>query len=293
MSDLNGQSTEQSTITAKAKAARKQSQILLLVVVALLIGVSFFTWKKTWFGGDLNDTQIGEYLNHTDKVRDIQHALNILEKRIEENDPEVKRWYPQIIAQSTSPQSEVRLMAAWVMGQDNKSEEFHTALLTLVNDPVPLVRRNAALGLVRFNDQRGRPELVAMLHPYDIKAPAAGMITTAFQNGDTAGIGVLVASIRQENGPDVEIRSPMKGDVRSLLKEGTKVAVGDLVLQLGPDQETVASALTGLTLIGDADNVPDVEHYVTGEPNMPKRIKDQAARTADALRNRQPKPLTN
>ena len=293
MTDSTNESTESATISAKAKAARRQSQIFLLGIVALLIGVAFFTWKKTWFGGDLNDAQVGEYLNHTDKVRDIQHALNVLEKRIEENDSEVKRWYPQIIAQSASPHPEVRLMAAWVMGQDNKSPEFHDTLVTLLGDTAPLVRRNAALGLVRFNDLRAKPELVSMLHPYDIKAPAAGMITTAFQNGDTAGIGVLLASIRQENGADAEIRSPMKGDVRSLLKEGTKVNAGDTIMQLGPDQETVANALTGLTLIGDSDNVPDVEHYVTGEPNMPKRIKEQAARTADALRNRQPKPLTN
>jgi hypothetical protein len=293
VTDPTSQSPDQAALSARAKAARRQSQIILLVVVALLIGVSFFTWKKTWFGGDLNDSQITEYLGHKDKIRDIQHALNVLEKRIEDNDPDVKRWYPQIIVQSSNPQPEVRLMAAWVMGQDNKSEEFHAALLPLLNDPTPLVRRNAALGLVRFNDPRAKPELVAMLHPYDVKAPVAGRVTTAFRNGDTAGVGVLLASIRQENGSDAEIRSPMKGDIRSLLSEGTKVAAGDVVLSLGPDQAAVSSALTALALIGDSDNVPDVEHIVTGEPNMSKSIKDLAARTADALRNRQPKAIAN
>ena len=42
------------------------------------------------------------------------------------------------------------------MGQDNKSEEFHQALLSLLNDNDPLVRRNAALQLVRFGDGSGK-----------------------------------------------------------------------------------------------------------------------------------------
>ena len=36
------------------------------------------------------------------------------------------------------------------------------------------MRRNAALALVRFNDSSGRAELVAMLQPYEVKAPVAG-----------------------------------------------------------------------------------------------------------------------
>jgi hypothetical protein len=293
VSDQNGQPTEQLTITARAKAARRQAQIFLLVVVALLIGVTFYMWQRAWMGGELNDNQIGEYLSRPDKPRDIQHALSALEKKIEENNPVVKKWYPQIIAQSKNPHSEIRSMAAWVMGQDNKSEEFHTTLVSLINDPEPLVRRNAALGLVRFKDERAKPELVAMLHVYDIKSPASGLVTTAYKNGDNAGFGVLLVSIRQEDGSIAEIRSPMKGEIRSLLSEGSKVATNDVVLQLAPDKEMVLNALTGLTLIGDADNVPDVEHYISGEPNVSKDIKDQAARTADALRNRQPKPIAN
>ena len=43
-----------------------------------------------------------------------------------------------------------------------------------LHDEQPLVRRNAALALVRFNDNSGRAELIATLKPYVLKAPADG-----------------------------------------------------------------------------------------------------------------------
>jgi vesicle coat complex subunit len=46
------------------------------------------------------------------------------------------------------------------MGFDNTSQEFHNALLKLLHDQEPIVRRNAALALVRFNDNSGREELL-------------------------------------------------------------------------------------------------------------------------------------
>ena len=62
-------------------------------------------------------------------AREIQHALAQLETRIEARDPRVKQWYPQIVALATDPVDEIRVTDAWVMGQDNTSEEFHRALL--------------------------------------------------------------------------------------------------------------------------------------------------------------------
>src|SRR6267154_1974511 len=60
------------------------------------------------------------------------------------------------------------------MGQDNKSEEFHQALQSLLSDNDPLVRRNAALQLVRFGDGSGRPELRSMLQSFEAKSAIAG-----------------------------------------------------------------------------------------------------------------------
>ncbi len=42
----------------------------------------------------------------------------------------------------------------------------------MLNDSQPLVRRNAALGLVRFKDERGHTELLAMLRPTQFKRRA-------------------------------------------------------------------------------------------------------------------------
>ena len=45
---------------------------------------------------------------------------------------------------------------AWLMGADSASEDFYNALEKLLLDAEPIVRRNAALALVRFNDASGR-----------------------------------------------------------------------------------------------------------------------------------------
>ena len=69
-------------------------------------------------------------------------------------------FYPDVVAASQHNQAEVRMTAAWVMGQDNAYEDFHSALRPLLQDPNAGVRHNAALGLVRFGDSSGRPELI-------------------------------------------------------------------------------------------------------------------------------------
>ena len=60
--------------------------------------------------------------------------------------------------QASSPNLELRQTAAWLMGQDRNYAPFHEALLRLVHDPEPMVRRNAALGLAAFGDPAARPE---------------------------------------------------------------------------------------------------------------------------------------
>src|SRR5882724_4540615 len=155
VTDPNNQPTEQTDFSTQAKAARRRSTIPLLIVVALLIGVAYFTWHGTWYGRQLSDQEIQQYLSDPNKPNHVQHALSVLEARIEAKDPTAKQWYPKIIAQADSPQPEIRLWAAWVMGQDNKSEEFHQTLLRLLKDSYTQVRRNAAVQLVRFNDPSG------------------------------------------------------------------------------------------------------------------------------------------
>ena len=67
----------------------------------------------------------------------------------------MSRWYPQVVEQAASPNLEIRQTAAWIMGQDHNYAPFHEALLKLLHDPEPMVRRNAALGLAGFGDSGG------------------------------------------------------------------------------------------------------------------------------------------
>lgn len=182
--------------------AKRPSNIWLIIVAALFIIVPFLTWYFTWFGRSLSDEKIVEYLADEKHPRNIQHALTQIEARMEKNDPAVKKFYPRIVELAKSPSGEVRKTVAWVMGQDNKSEEFHRALLSLLSDGEPLVRRNAALQLVRFTDANGkpdgsgRPELRAMLQPFEVKSPINGTIVSILPVGSNLRAGALLARIR-------------------------------------------------------------------------------------------------
>src|SRR5437870_13552209 len=117
----------------------------LIILATLFVVVPFLTWYGTWFGRKLSDDDIARYLADNQNPRHIQHALSLIEARIEGGDPSAKKFYPQVIAQSKNPIGEVRKTTAWVMGQDYTSEDFHHALLDLLKDGEPLVRWNAAL----------------------------------------------------------------------------------------------------------------------------------------------------
>src|SRR5437879_10717308 len=158
--------------------SRQRSTWPLIIIAALFIIVPFLTWYLTWFGRALSDEDVASYLADEKSPRHMQHALSQVAERIERHDPQTKKFYPQVIALSKNPIAEIRKTTAWVMGQDNSSEEFHQALLSLLNDSDPLVRRNAALQLVRFGAANGRPELRAMLEPFEVRSPVRGTVIT-------------------------------------------------------------------------------------------------------------------
>ncbi|MCZ6768526.1 MAG: HEAT repeat domain-containing protein [Acidobacteria bacterium] len=133
-----------------------------LVLVACVV-IPFLSWQGTWFGRPLDDETLTQYLADQTKSRRVQHALAQIAERMERGDPEVAQWYEMVAQLSEHPGSEVRVTAAWLMGHDSTSELFHKALLQMVHDEEVLVRRNAALALVRFGDDKGLNELRAML----------------------------------------------------------------------------------------------------------------------------------
>src|SRR5437588_5313845 len=117
----------------------RRASLPLIIVAALFIIVPFLTWYGTWFGRDLSDEDIAKYLVDEQNPRHIQHALLQVEEKIERGDESAKKFYPQIVSSSKSSHAEIRKTAAWVMGQDNKSEEFHLALVDLLKDSETLV----------------------------------------------------------------------------------------------------------------------------------------------------------
>ena len=139
-----------------------QTALVLLALVACVV-VPFLFWQGTWFGRPLQDDELTQFLTDTDNSRRVQHGLSQIAERMERGDPKISQWYEIVAQLSEHPGPQVRVTAAWVMGQDSTSELFHNALLDMLHDDEVLVRRNSALSLVRFGDGEGLNELRAML----------------------------------------------------------------------------------------------------------------------------------
>jgi biotin carboxyl carrier protein len=269
-----------------AAKQRRPSNFWLIIVAALFILVPFLTWYFTWFGRGLSDQDIASYLADEKNPRHIQHALLQVEEKIEHGDPAAKKFYPQIIAASKNSVPEVRKTAAWVMGQDNQSNEFHSGLLELLKDDDPLVRRNAALQLVRFGDAAGRPELRAMLQPFEVKSSMTGTVVSLLPQSSTIRAGAMMARIRNGSGNVQEFRSPLDGKISTLVvKEGDPVTVNQTIAWLALDHATVLDALRALAYVGTKDDLPLIDSYTQVDASA--ESAQQAWATVKAIRSRQ------
>jgi pyruvate/2-oxoglutarate dehydrogenase complex dihydrolipoamide acyltransferase (E2) component len=171
------------------------------------------------------------------------------------------------------------------MGFDNQSAEFHEALKKLVRDPEPLVRRNAALALVRFNDNSGSRELVEILRLYHVRAPAGGIITSTLREGAEVARGTLLARIQQSEGKVLEVRSPLPGRINQIVKaNGAQVSADDEVLNLNSDEASVWEALRALTFVGSKEDLAIVQQHAYASDS--RRVREQASLTAKAIEAR-------
>ena len=281
----NLESPDASVVTPAVKRVRASGPILILAI--LFVVASFLTWYFTWFGRDLSDSDISKFLLDEKHPRHVQHALLQIQQRIERRDPAAKQWYPQIITLAGSPETEFRLTVAWLMGADNTSEEFHNTLKKLLADPEAIVRRNAALALVRFNDTGGRSELLAILQPLTVTAPATGALQSSLSSGAQISRGALLGRILQPNNEVVEIRSPLIGKVdRLLVANGANLVKGDAVLTMKSDEQSVWEALRALSVVGQPEDVGLIESYASGAEPVSERLKQQASLTANAIKHR-------
>lgn len=274
---------ETSPNRAGRRRSRPRAYLLISIFALLLVLFPFLFWYETWMGRKLSDAQIGEYLADRAKPRHAQHALAQIQKRMDRGDPAVKRWYPQVVQFAASPRIELRQTAAWIMGQDHTYAPFHEALLQLLADPQPMVCRNAALGLSNFGDPASRPQLLAMLRPYTIVSPAAGVVRYRLKLGEYVNPGTLVAHVG-----GVDVRSPLPGEVRELSRrEGSAAGAGDPLVEISADKEHAWEALRALWTVGTKGDLEDIQRYTHGVPGMPEKLQEQALLTMQAIQVRQ------
>lgn len=273
--------------TDAAHATRRRTPWGLVVVALLFVVVPFLAWYATWFGRPLTDGQIEQYLNESDKPRHVQHALSEIEKRIAAGDADARRWYPRVAALADSPEKEVRLTAAWVMGADPRAAEFREKLARLAGDPEPVVRRNAALSLVGFGDERARPVLREMLKPFTVRATAEGTSLTALTEGSQVRRESLLVRAKTNAGEVFEARSPLDGKIdKAFVREGQRFGEGAELFVIAPDPVAVGDALEGLKRLGVEEDLAEVERYARGAEGMPEYIKNRAAQAAEAIKRR-------
>jgi biotin carboxyl carrier protein len=268
-----------------------RNRLLFFTTGWLIVLMPFLFWWNTWFGRQLSDKQLGEYLQDDKKPRHIQHALVQIGERVARHDTNVTRWYPDVVRLASYPIEEVRNTDAWVMGQDVTSKDaadagFHASLLKMLGDSSIVVRGNAALSLVRFGDSTGRPEIVALLQPAKVAAPSAGKITDSSALGTPIHQGGIIAKIESE-GKVVEVRSPINGRLRELsVLPGQTVAAGDQIASLDPGTDQVWEALRALYLIGRPEDIPAIQPYERELPEVPDHVRQQAVATEQAIRER-------
>ena len=280
--------TEAAPGSPRAKRPRMsfRTRLLFFGIAWLIVLMPFLFWWSTWFGRQLSDAKLNEYLHDTSKPRHIQHALVQLSERMSRHDPVAKKYYPDMIALATSPSVEIRNTDAWAMGQDTSVPEFHQTLLRMLQDPALMVRGNAALALVRFGDASGRPQIVSLLQSAPIVAPAAGKLTDTAKTGTAVREGGLIAKV-ESGGQSLEARSSLTGRVAEVnLPPGAQVAAGAQLAMVDPGETQVWEALRALYVVGTPDDLPAIARYEHEQPGLPDRIRQQAILTEHAIRQR-------
>jgi biotin carboxyl carrier protein len=282
--DLTGKNS------VKSHHMSARNRLLFFVTAWLIVLMPFLFWWNTWFGRQLSDKQITEYLQDEKHPRHIQHALVQIGERMGRHDTRAAQWYPELPRLAAHPVEEVRNTDAWVMGQDTTAAGFHETLLKMLQDSSPMVRGNAALSLVRFGDASGREQIVALLQPARIVAPSAGRVVDADRVGTAIHQGGLIAKL-QNGAQAMDVRSPISGRIRTIsVAAGAEVAAGSEIATVDPGDEQVWEALRALYLIGKAEDLPAIRVYERESKEIPDRVRQQAVLTEKAISERATKP---
>ena len=263
-----------------------RNRFLFFLTAWLIVLMPFLFWWNTWFGRQLSDKQVSEYLQDEKHPRHIQHALVQVGERMGRHDAAATQWYPELSRLATHSVEEVRNTDAWVMGQDTSVSAFHETLLKMLQDSSAMVRGNAALSLVRFGDASGRAQIVALLQPAKIFAAGPGRVTDTDKVGTAIHQGGLVAKT-QNGGQSAELRSPISGRIRTLsVSPGAIVSPGTEIATVDPGDEQVWEALRALYLVGQVDDLPAIRPYQRELREVSDRVRQQALLTEKSIRDR-------
>ena len=268
-------------------ASRKATLVATLLAIASVV-IPFWFWMDTWFGKPLTEEQIGEYLSDSERPRRAQHAMTQISERLTAGDESVKVWYPNLLEIASHELPELRLTVAWLMGDDPSSDDFHAALLDLVRDPHPMVRRNAALALSKFGDPVGRVELREMLRPYRLVSEHAGKVTNRLEPGDAFDAGALLVRIQPDQGEEaLDVRAPLPGIVdRQLHADGDRIGSGEEVTVIRPESTHVMQALLGLYLVGTNEDIDLIRPFQRPRDGLAPHVAQQATLTLERIRQR-------
>ena len=269
--------------------------LLALVLVLACVVIPYIAWQGTWFGRPLSDAQLTEYLQDQENSRRIQHALTQISERMDRDDPSAAQWHGEVIRLAQHPVVSIRVTSAWVMGQDATNESFHEALLGMLQDDELLVRRNAALALVRFADTSGLKEMRAMLLPHPVGAPVDGGVDYLVSEGEEIRLGNPLVRLSSQ-GDVHEVRSPLSSSVQSLLiSQGASVTAGTKLLILSPDANHVWESLRAIALVGGVEEL-ELVRSIAEDSGFSSEVRSQAILTLEAIEKRRDEeadPLTH
>jgi pyruvate/2-oxoglutarate dehydrogenase complex dihydrolipoamide acyltransferase (E2) component len=85
----------------------------------------------------------------------------------------------------------------------------------------------------------------------------------------------------------MEVRSPIAGRIRSIsVGPGTNVAAGAEIATVDPGDDQVWEALRALYLVGKVEDLTEIQRYEQEVPEISDRVRQQAALTEKAIRDR-------
>ncbi len=272
---------------SRERGALGRGAMLLFLVASCIVVVPGLFWWGTWFGNRLDDAELMERLGPDSKPRAVQHGIEEITRRFEEGRPGMDRWAGELVRVSASADVPVRVAAAWAMQFDPSREGFVTRLRVLLDDPDPLVRRNAATSLARSGDPAALPVLREMLSDTVVFSPAAGTLETLHRAGQPVAEGLLLAMIESDDGVEHELRALLPGRVLAELAERDGVvAKGDELLRVGPSQEHMLHAAMGLALAGTPVDVALLEPLADPRAEVDARLRDVAAAAIRSIESR-------